>query len=225
MVSSSFDRFSGLGPSAEPSLAQKVTEPRLTGLDELVVAAREGSTQAEEALYRRFAPEVLRVASRLLGTRDEAADIMQDTFVTVFEDLRQLRDPSAFRGWVMQIAVRLVYRRFRRRKLARFLGFGQNASPSDEGFEAVAHVEAGAEARTELRLIDGALRKLDSDDRVAWLLRHVEGFELLEVSQMMGCSLATTKRKLARAEHAVSVFRGEDSSPVRVPMPPKAVEA
>ena len=226
MLSPSLDRFSRSASRAvAASTVPRAASARVSGIgllgaselaaapqestEALVLAVRAGLPRAEEALYTRFAPDVYRVVCRLLGSRDEASDIMQDTFVVVFEDLAKLRDPAAFRAWVLQIAVRLVYRRFRRRKLARLLGLDR--SPQDDGLENLAQMDAGAEARTELRLIDGALRKLDSEDRIAWLLRHVEGFELAEVSEMMRCSLATAKRKLARAEHAIAVFRGDST--------------
>lgn len=221
MISSSLDRFSNPAPRSEkasraptlsvvhslPDASPKSMQSASEATEALVLAARRGDPRAEEALYTRFAPDVFRVVCRLLGSRDEAADVMQDTFVTVFEDLRTLREPAAFRGWVLQIAVRLVYRRFRRRKLTRFLGLDRSAQ--EEGLENLAQVDAGAEARAELRLIDAALRKLDSEDRIAWLLRHVEGFELLQIGEMMRCSLATAKRKLSRAEHAIAVFRAD----------------
>ena len=196
MLSPSLDRFSRSASRAvAASTVPRAASARVSGIgllgaselaaapqestEALVLAVRAGLPRAEEALYTRFAPDVYRVVCRLLGSRDEASDIMQDTFVVVFEDLAKLRDPAAFRAWVLQIAVRLVYRRFRRRKLARLLGLDR--SPQD------------------------------SEDRIAWLLRHVEGFELAEVSEMMRCSLATAKRKLARAEHAIAVFRGDST--------------
>src|SRR5215471_13918475 len=93
---------------------------------ELVQRATEGDAWAEEALYRRYAELVIGTAKRLLGNADEAMDVAQDSFLTAFEKLSTLRDASTFKTWLMQIAVRNVHRRFRRRRLLGWLGLDQS---------------------------------------------------------------------------------------------------
>lgn len=167
----------------------------------LVAAVLVGDRAAEEALYRRHAPSVLRLATRLLRSNDDASDVLQDAFVAAFEDLGALRDPSAFRGWVHRITVRLVHRRFRRRRLLGLLGLGQKDDAIS--LESLADESASQEARVELRWLDGALARIDGSDRIAWMLRHVEGLALDEVAEACDCSLATAKRRIAAADAVV----------------------
>jgi len=110
---------SALAPS--PGAARRdVTAPP----DDATLVARviAGDRAGEEALYRRHAPRVLRLATRLLRSNQDASDVLQDAFVSAFEDLSVLREPEAFRAWVHRITVRLVHRRFRRRRLLGMLG-------------------------------------------------------------------------------------------------------
>jgi len=179
------------------------------GEDEhLVGAVRSGERAAEEQLYRRHAPGVLSLATRLLRSHDEAMDVLQDTFVTAFEDIAQLREPAAFRGWLHQIAVRLVHRRFRRRKLLGLLGLDRRGE--EISLESLADETASPDARIELRWLDAALLRVDERSRVAWMLRHIEGLALEEVAGACDCSLATAKRRIAAADAAVqSHLHGE----------------
>ena len=80
---------------------------------QLVARAIEGDRWGREMLYRRHAAYLLAIAARLLGNRNEGEEVVQDTFVTAFEQLRTLREPAALRGWLAQIAVSLVRRRMR----------------------------------------------------------------------------------------------------------------
>ena len=169
--------------------------------EELVRRIGRGDRWAEEALYRRYVGTVYSTARRLLGNTVDAEDVVQDTFACAFEIWDQLRDPGRVKHWLLQIAVRKVHRRFRRRKLLRALGLDR--SVDDATLESMARVDATAEARTELALLDVALRRLSPFERIAWMLRFVEGMKLEEVAQDCGCSLATAKRRIAAAQAKV----------------------
>jgi len=191
-------------PDAPAGRASRVAEREVAAAQPdaaLVAAVLAGDGAAEEALYRRHAPGVLRLATRLLRSNEDASDVLQDAFVAAFEDLGALREPEAFRAWVHRITVRLVHRRFRRRRLLGLLGLERK---NDEvSLESLADESASQEARVELRWLDAALTRLDAKDRVAWMLRHVEGLALEEVAETCECSLATVKRRIAVADAVV----------------------
>src|SRR5262245_53670168 len=75
---------------------------------ELVARALSGDRWGREVLYRRHVSYLLGMVVRMLGRRDEAEEIVQDTFVMAFAELGSLRDPGALRGWLGQIAVSFV---------------------------------------------------------------------------------------------------------------------
>jgi len=166
----------------------------------LVARARAGDRWAKDAIVRRHAAAVAGTVARLVGDLDEAQDLVQETFTAALAELADLRDASALRAWLLQIAVRKVHRRFRLQKLLRVLGL----APGDaSGLAELASAEASPEQRVELALLDGALTKLSAAERVAWSLRHVEGMRLDEVASACGCSLATAKRRVAAADALV----------------------
>jgi RNA polymerase sigma-70 factor (ECF subfamily) len=168
---------------------------------ELARRVGDGDGWAEEALYRRHLGTLLGTAKRLLGSTAEAEDVVQDAFAEAFSIWGQLREPDRVKQWLLKITIHKVHRRFRRRKLLRALGF--TSPPDDATLEALAGEEAPAEARAELALLDRALQKLPTPERLAWMLRYVEGKELREVAYECSCSLATVKRRIAHAHARV----------------------
>ena len=171
------------------------------GDEELVRRALAGDRWGREMLYRRHAGSLLGMTVRLLANRSEAEEIVQDTFVTAFEQLGTLREPGAVRGWLGQIAVNLVRRRFRRARLMRFLGLDRGAD--DATLESLADPGVSTDQRAELALVDRLLRGMKPALRLAWILRRVDGLELGEVAALCDCSLATIKRRIVEADAIV----------------------
>lgn len=159
-----------------------------------------GERLAKERLYSRHVDRLLGRTTRLLGQRAEAEDVTHDAFVLAFADLAKLREPTRFGSWLLQIAVRLVHRRFRRRKLLRRLGFQQDAE--DAVLTALAR-DGDPEVAHLLARVDEVLSKLTPELRIAWMLRLVEGCSLAEVAEQCACSLATVKRRIALAQTRV----------------------
>jgi RNA polymerase sigma-70 factor (ECF subfamily) len=168
----------------------------------LVGAAIAGKRWAEELLYRRHVPAVSQTVATLLGRMSECEDVVQDTFLEALGDLRALREPAVFRGWVLRIAVHKCHRRFRKRKLLRALGLDQSAD--DVTLERLAAPGLSIEHKAELARLDAALAPLAERERSAWILRYVHGHELTEVAELSGVSLATAKRMLGRAQDRVA---------------------
>jgi len=195
-----------LAPESDVRVAASSAAPRLSSSPptdvELVAASLRGERAADEQLYRRHVRVVAGVAVRLLGHTADADDVIQDSFVTAFERLRQLRDAATFRPWLVRIAVRHAHRRFRRRRLLRWLGLDR--TEVEAGLAQQAAPGLDAEGRTELAHVDRALMRLSATQRLAWILRHVEGYELTAVADACGVSLATVKRHLAVAQQAVN---------------------
>lgn len=164
----------------------------------LVARSRRGERAASEQLFRRHAPAVLRLCLRLIASRAEAEDVAQEALATALDQLDSLREPAAFSRWLAQIAVRQAHRHFRRRKIRRFLGLDRGADPAV--LESLAREDCSIEARAELARIDAVLVTLSADERLAWMLRVVEGEQLESVAELCDCSLATAKRRISAAQ-------------------------
>jgi len=152
-----------------------------------------------DALYLRYAPYVASIAARILGRDGELDDLVQDVFVNALRGLRGLREPLAVKGWLATITVRLAMRRLRARSLRRALHLERDV----QDYEALCGDDASAEQRALVAKVYRALDRLPAVERVAWVLRHVQGEPLHRLPELCGCSQSTAQRRLARAQAAL----------------------
>lgn len=157
----------------------------------LLEGLRAHDERAIAQLYRRYARYVASVAYRLLGSDDEVDDVVQSVFLELLRSADRVYGPEYLRSFLLRITTRQVSRRLTRRWRSRriqsalALIFPERSDPRqlaafDELYE--------------------ALGRLSPDLRVPWLLHHVEGQTLPESAEACGVSLATVKRRIARAE-------------------------
>ncbi|MBI5534811.1 MAG: sigma-70 family RNA polymerase sigma factor [Deltaproteobacteria bacterium] len=168
--------------------------PRHADDSALVEALKQGDPVALADWYDRFAPDVLRVLSRILGPDLDLADIHHDVFVRALSSIRTLNDPSALRPWLISVAVHTARTAILRRNRGRWLRFLSFGLVPD-----MPAPVATRESVEAVRDVYRVLRALPTDDRVVFALRFIDGMELQEIADACGVSLATAKRRVARA--------------------------
>jgi RNA polymerase sigma-70 factor, ECF subfamily len=151
----------------------------------------EGDHRAPRVAWQRFAPMVHRMLKRAFGPEHDIDDLVQEVFLTLFRRVHTLREPQALQAFVISITAFVIRYELRRRRALRWLRFGD---PPD-----VPAADSDLDSREAVVRLYRILDRQDSVDRTVFVLRHLEGLELVEVSRALGISLATTKRRLARA--------------------------
>lgn len=190
---------------ARPHL-QPVSEEDASALAELVRRASAGEREAVGAFFDRFEGEVNRLVWTMLGADADHDDLVNAAFEVMLGKLGSVRAPAALHGWVRQVTVNTVRMELRRRRWRKLFG------SSDE--KALEHPDLKVPdegERARLRDLYAALGRLGPDDRTMVVLRHFEGLELTELAATYELSLATLKRRLARAEQRLEriVLGGE----------------
>jgi RNA polymerase sigma-70 factor (ECF subfamily) len=150
-----------------------------------------------EEVFRSYSGYVAAVALRLLGRDAEVDDVVQEVFVVALRGLRGLREPGAIKGWLATVAVRIARKRLRRRRVRSFLGL--EAAPDYAQVVVAANQDKALLITRAYEVLD----RLPVNDKIAWMLRHVEGEQLEDVARLCGCSLATAKRRIASAQAAL----------------------
>jgi len=174
----------------------------LTDAD-LARALMAGQAWAPAAAWNRYAATVYGIANRALGRETDAEDITQEVFYRLFARVHTLKEPAAFRSFVVSFAIRIVKWELRRRRVRRFVHL------SDSGDVPDAPVTGDdAESRQVLRRFYTLLDQLAPRERLVFSLRHLESMTLEEVAVAMELSLSTVKRSLARASERVTGWIG-----------------
>jgi RNA polymerase sigma-70 factor (ECF subfamily) len=154
---------------------------------------------AAVALWTRYGPLVFRIADRAVGSRHEAEDLTQDVFLCVFSKIAGLRDASALRSFVVSVTIRIVKWKLRRKRLRQWVQLTETGNLPDLPVH-------GVDMEVTLRRFYRLLDKLAVDDRLIFVLRRVDGMQLDEVGRATGHSVATVKRRLAKADAELSYW-------------------
>jgi RNA polymerase sigma-70 factor (ECF subfamily) len=184
-----------------------VSRPRALDDSELARRLYEGDPAAPALLFDRHAAHVERVLRRVLGSI-EHADLVSEVFLRAIDRadrLEHLEEDNALVRWLTRIAVFTARERLRSERRRRWLVPFSSLPPRT----GVAEIEGGGaapspleelEARETLRRLFALLDKFPVDERLPFTLRYLQDMELADVAEACSVSLATCKRRLARAD-------------------------
>lgn len=157
-----------------------------------------------DAVFRRYAPYVARVAMRVLGPRGEVDDLVQDVFLDAHRGLTKLTHADAIKGWLATVTVRKARRRIRRQRLLALVGMETPIDP-DRFIDPARDPEERALVTSAYRVLD----QVSADARIAWVLRCLEGEPLERVAEVLGVSRATAHRRVTEAQAALQGAFGD----------------
>jgi RNA polymerase sigma-70 factor (ECF subfamily) len=170
-----------------------VTDPRRLSDTELDSGTRDAQTQFIQENLRR----IFLLIYRIVGNVDDAQDLTQETFIKALQRKSQLKELDKAEHWLSRIASNTAIDYLRRKKKLTFTEL------SDVPDRVITEREATPEQlvlRGERRLhLDGGLAQLTERERMALLLRDVEGVPSDEVAREMNCSMATVRSHIANA--------------------------
>jgi RNA polymerase sigma-70 factor (ECF subfamily) len=141
--------------------------------------------------YRRYSRYVAGIAFRLLGSEDEVEDVVQHVFLELVRTAERIYGPESLKSFLLALTSRQVSRRLTRRWRARRL---------QSALELVLPRRSDPREAAELDELYASLTALSPELRMPWMLHHIEGQSLPETAQACEVSLATVKRRIARAE-------------------------
>jgi len=166
---------------------------------ELAKSLIAGEEWAVTETWYRFAPMVLTMAERALGSKPEADDLAQEVFARLFRRAHTLQDPNCLRSFVYSFAVRALKSQLRHRQLRAWLSF-----KSPETLVDLRSVTLDVESGDLLKKFYGLLDRLSPRDRLVFLLRRVEAMTMEEIASTMDISVSTAKRSMTRASTRLS---------------------
>lgn len=175
----------------------------VTALEELRITmseAAEPTIQDGAERQNRFISENLRrvflMIYRMVGNVDDAQDLTQEVFIKCLQRADQLRDAEKASHWLSRIATNTAIDFLRRSRKANFTEIDELAAPLTSKFDSPEQSVLRSERRS---YIDDGLRLLTERERLALLLRDVDGLPAEAVAKQLGCSKATVRSHIANA--------------------------
>jgi RNA polymerase sigma-70 factor (ECF subfamily) len=193
-------------PLLEPA-PESAAGVNLAKVDDATLARAliERNPQAPRAVWARFSPMVRRIVRRSLGPEQEVEDVVQDVFASLFARPSRLREPAAFKAFIVSVTLHNISYELRRRRVRRWVGLSQTSELPD-----IRVVETNPESREALARFYRILDSVNTRDRNAFVLRFVEGMEVADVAAALATSVPTARRCFTRAFKRVSLLAGRD---------------
>jgi len=154
--------------------------------------ARAGSRPDLEAVARDVWPEAYRVALLSTGDRYLAEEIAQETTASTLANLLSIDDEASLLAWVRRVAVNRCVDNFRSAHTRR-------TAPAGSAEEVERLGQAPPPSQTSDPALAVALGRLDADDRLAVVLRHVLGYRADEVAELLDIPAGTLRSRIHRA--------------------------
>lgn len=174
---------------------------------DIVQRAARGDQEAYEALVRLASDRLYAIAYRILRDQYLAEDALQQTLVTIWNELPRLRDPDRFDAWSYRLIVRASTaeaRRERRGQHVPLLPDDADVSRAADDYRAVADRDQ----------LERGFRKLTPDQRAILVLQHFMGLPLAEIADVLGIPVGTAGSRLHYATRALRAAIEADTRPV-----------
>jgi RNA polymerase sigma factor (sigma-70 family) len=156
----------------------------------LIEECRKGNSKAQFSLYNQYSKAMYNLAYRILNNREDAEDILQETFVDCFRKIDSFRSESTFGAWLKKILVNKCINHMKKKKIDLTLC---------ETLPALIYEEE-AEVTYDTGKIFKGIEMLPDGYRIILTLYLLEGYDHSEISQILGISESTSKSQYSRAK-------------------------
>ncbi len=152
-----------------------------------------GDRTAQKALYQKYARAMYTTIVRMVADKEDAEDLLQETFVKVFTKLHTFKGESTLGAWIKRIAVNAGLNFIRSKKQLYFATLEDNLTPT------VPPVNMESNDDTDLKKIHEAIKALPEGSRVVFTLFLLEGYQHKEIARILNISESTSKSQYQRA--------------------------
>jgi len=197
----------------DPDGQQEATHMTQIPEARLMELARNGDRDAMGTLLESYRQRLFNVCLRMVGSRDDAAELTQDAMVKIVQHLNTYNGASAFSTWIIRIAMNLSISHLRKQKLRQAASL-EACAPAANGEQSRSlrdrladHAEPGPAHRVQQReLVEhlyGTLARLDEDLRAVLVLRDIDQMDYQQIASVLDIPVGTVKSRLFRARLAL----------------------
>ncbi len=171
---------------------------------ELIKKAQLGDNEAFDRLVALHDQQVLQMIQSIVGNLHDAYDVYQETFIRAHKKLSSFRFESELSTWLGRIAINLSINWRKRQRVRQFFSI-EGRKDQQVGWEGEHQnlVQKSSESKLMnkelMQQINRSMNKLPEQQRTVFVLKHIHGLKIREISEMMNCADGTVKNHLFRA--------------------------
>lgn len=165
---------------------------------EIIELSKVGNQKAQFQLYKLYSKAMFNICYRMLNNREEAEDLLQESFCDAFMKLESFRYESSFGAWLKKIVINKCINSINKRKVE--LVFPENLGDMDKTEDDKVDFE---DTRMDVLKIQKAVEQLPDGYRIIFSLYALEGYDHTEISEIMKISESTSKTQYLRAKQKI----------------------
>jgi len=169
--------------------------------EQLIRRFQAGDETAFEEIVNRYKNRLMNFAYRFVLDREEAEDIVQDTFLKVYQNRYAYKEIAKFSTWIYTITANLAKTILRKRRNRKMFSFSR-LGPEDKDMDFPSHeqdTQSKIEGKFDEQAIQKAIVKLPEHFRTAIILRDIQELSYEEISNIINAPLGTVKSRINRA--------------------------
>jgi len=165
---------------------------------EIIRRAQDGDMAAFEQLVQTYEKRVLIAAAQICRNQQDAEDVTQDVFLSVYRNIRTFRFEASFYSWIYRITMNTAFNHTRQRKYHEFL---TNDEDEDRYIDVSEEDSTDFSEQTDFQaFLEEALKKLPEKQRTVFIMRYLQHLKIKEISTILGVGEGTVKKYLFRAQ-------------------------
>lgn len=168
----------------------------------VVLRAMDGDIQAFEALVDQYQGPLSSLCRRMVRDVQEAEDIVQETFITVWRRLETLQDPTRFKPWIYRLASNACIDLIRKRESRRSVP--TDTSDMWEFAEQGVSPERSAVGSAAVHELEKILNTLPPEQKLAWILFEMQGESYAQIADILKISEGSVRGRIHRARRTIS---------------------
>ncbi|OHE55683.1 MAG: hypothetical protein A2027_01610 [Thermodesulfovibrio sp. RBG_19FT_COMBO_41_18] len=178
-----------------------------------VSLCKKGDVDAFEVLVKKHQKKMLNIAYRMIGSYEEACEIVQDSFVSAYKAIRDFEGKAKFSTWLYTIVMNLSKNRLKQLKTQLYHEQVSIDDPvlTDDGNIKAESVSSEPSILEQLekkefqQKVQGCINSLDDEFKEVLILRDIQGFSYDEISKMLKIAEGTVKSRLFRSREALKI--------------------
>ena len=172
---------------------------------EIIEQIKEGDHESFKELVEEYKEMVFKVCFGFVKNKEDAEDITQDVFFSVYKNIKSFKSESKVSTWLYRVAVNFSLNHIRKMKIQRmFVKLGIKEDDEEKVFDVPAGKDYDADFKIveseKKKIIAKILNELPSNQRIAFTLFNVEGFTYEKIAEIMNCSVPSVESKIHRAK-------------------------
>jgi len=173
----------------------------------LIEECRKGSSKAQFRLYNQYSKTMYNLAYRMMNNREDAEDILQETFTECFRNIGSFRFESTFGAWLKAILLNKCINQLKKRKINLVL----SDTLTDDVYNINEDTQTGEDDNDyDTDKIFRGIEKLPDGYRIILTLYLLEGYDHSEISQILGISESTSKSQYSRVKEKLRKILSEN---------------